>query len=186
VTAVVIDFETTDLLKDGVTDFLAQPGICQVGAMRIRSTMDGLYCDDEFQSLVNPEIAKWADGAMKVHGLTPEKIVSAPTFFELFPKLAEFVLGCDTWVGYNNPFDVDVLKFQLQRYGFDTSFPWPPKQVDVMTIASKRLNGMGKRGQKRWKLVDAYQEVFGVGFEGAHDAMNDVRATGKLYVKWCG
>lgn len=194
-TIVIIDTETTGLVKDGVTDFLAQPGICQIALKRIPSPgankayhKHGIVtagCDfDEFISLVNPEMTKWEEGAMKVHGLTPEKVKDAPTFFELAPKIAEFFVGATTWAGYNTPFDKKVMWFQLLRYGFEMSFPWPPHEIDVMQMASKRLNLQGKKGQKYPKLVDAYAETFGKNYENAHDALADIRATWALLEKW--
>ncbi len=184
---IVIDTETTGLTKES-TDFLAQPGICQIALKRIRyDNTQTAYLgrdNDEFVSLVNPEMSRWEEGAMKVHGLTPEKVKDAPTFFELFPKIAAFCVGATQWAGYNTKFDKDVLWYQLQRYGFERSFPWPPGEIDVMELASKRLNGQGKRGQKRWKLVDAYREVFKKDFDGAHDALGDVRATAALLKEW--
>jgi DNA polymerase-3 subunit epsilon len=186
VTVLVIDFETTGIVKDGNSDFLAQPGIVQIGAVLIGQApgRDTLEMLTEFNTLINPEIAQWEPGAMKVHGLTPEKVASKPTFFEIFPKLAEFAKGCDAWVGYNNKFDKDVLWYQLLRYGFERHFPWPPHDIDIMKIASAKLNIQGKRGQKWPKLVDAYRETFGRDYSGAHDAMADVRATGELYIEW--
>lgn len=187
---IVIDFETTGLVKEGVSDFLAQPGICQIGLVEYNrcglsgDEMEWREIGEPINMLVNPEMAKWEEGAMKVHGITPEQVANAPTFYELFPKLAKRFVGATSWAGYNTKFDKDVLWFQLLRYGFERSFPWPPGDIDVMALASKRLNGQGKKGQKRWKLVDAYREVFGRDFEGAHDALSDVRATGELLLKW--
>ncbi len=180
---IVIDTETTGLVKDGVNDFLAQPGICQIAMVRLVDGK-GYAVENEFVSFVNPEIAKWEDGAMKVHGLSPDKVADAPTFFELFPKIAAFFVGATSWAGYNTKFDKNVLWFQLMRYGFERSFPWPPGEIDVMELASRRLNGQGKRGQKRWKLVDAYREVFNGDYPGAHDALGDVRATASLLKEW--
>ena len=190
----VIDFETTGLVKEGVTDFLAQPGICQIGAVILdrgigpnvggSHTVGEWNFDGQLESFINPEIAQWEAGAIKVHGLSPEKVRDEPTFFEFFPKLAAFAKGCSHWAGYNTKFDRDVLWFQLLRYGFERNFPWPPGEIDVMQLAARRLNIQGKRGQKWPKLVDAYTEVFGKSYEGAHDALADVRATGELLAKW--
>src|ERR1700743_3159674 len=119
-----IDLETTGLTQPS-NDFIVQPGIVQIGAVR----SDG----KEFSSYVNPELARdWEAGAIKTHGITPEQVANAPTFFAIFPAFAAFVLGCDTWGGYNTKFDKDVLWYQLQRYGFERSFPWPINDLDVM------------------------------------------------------
>lgn len=175
----VIDFETTDLVKDGGT-WDVQPGIVQIGA----AIIDGERVTRTFQALINPEKTVWSAKAMEVNGLNPDLVKDAPTFYEIFPEFANFVNGSMAWVGYNTKFDRDVLFYQLQRYGFERRFPWPVTEIDVMATAGERLGGAGKQGNKRWKLVDAYREVFGKDYDGAHDAMNDVLATAELAIHW--
>lgn len=185
------DFETTGLIKDGVTDFLVQPGIVQIGAVVLAdvdgdggSGKDGFdpYEEvDHLNLLVNPEIpeSRWEAGAIKTHGITPEKVANAPTFFAAFDQLAEMAEGCDTWSGYNTKFDKDVLWHQLLRYGFERAFPWPRKDLDVMKLAGERMALEGKRGMKRPKLVEIYEHLFKESFE-AHDALEDIRATARV------
>tara|TARA_R110000868_G_scaffold157974_1_gene385616 strand:- start:109 stop:651 length:543 start_codon:yes stop_codon:yes gene_type:complete len=176
---IVVDFETTGLPRGG-NDYMVQPGIVQIGAVKIDDTGIG----DVFQSLVNPEKTDWSERAIEIHGITPERVAREPTFFEVFKGFAEFCRGSETWIGYNNKFDRDILHWQLQRYGFERNFPWPLKEVDVMQIARRKLAGAGKRGNKQWKLIDAYKEVFGKSFEGAHDALGDCKATAELFIEW--
>ena len=170
------DFETTDLVREGVTDFLAQPGIVQVGIVVLDDKLKEI---DSFQSLVNPEKNNWSEGAMKVHGITPDKVADAPTFFAIFDKLADLAHGCDTWSGYNTKFDKDVLWFQLLRYGFERSFPWPRGDLDVMRLAKDKMQMQGKRGMKNPKLVEIYEHLFNESFD-AHDALEDIRATARV------
>lgn len=188
---IVLDTETTGLVKQGVSDFLAQPGICEIGIVKLAEKTgwagddgNGYEVTATLHSFINPEIAKWEEGAMKTHGITPEKVADAPTLFEFFPKLAQFMVGADTFVGYNTKFDQDVLWYQLQRYGFERRFPWPPAEIDVMKIASKVMNLQGKKGQKYPKLTEAYREAFGKDYEGAHGALSDAQATADLLIKW--
>lgn len=180
------DFETTGLVKDGVTDFLAQPGIVQVGAIVLKEkAFKGSLVKNElvevasFKSLVNPEQGRWEEGAMKTHGITPDMVENSPTFFAIFDELASLAHGCDTWSGYNTKFDKDVLWFQLLRYGFERSFPWPRKDLDVMKLAQERMAMEGKRGMKRPKLIEIYEHLFSETFD-AHDALEDIRATARV------
>lgn len=170
------DFETTGLVKEGVTDFLAQPGIVQIGAIVVDPKFKEVA---SFVTLVNPERAKWEEGAMKVHGITPEQVEQAPTFFAVFDEFARLAQGCDTWGGYHTKFDKDVLWHQLLRYGFERSFPWPRNDLDVMKLAQDRMVMEGKRGMKRPKLVEIYEHLFHETFE-AHDALEDIRATARV------
>lgn len=168
------DFETTDLVHDGISDYLAQPGIVQIGAVVVDPKWKIIKRMD---TLINPEQSKWSEQAIKTHGITPEMVADAPTFFAIFDEFAQLAEGCDTWGGYNTKFDKDVLWFQLQRYGFERSFPWPRKDLDVMKGASERMAMEGKRGTKRPKLVEVYEYLFaGESFE-AHNALGDIEAT---------
>ncbi len=181
---IVIDFETTGLVKP-TSDWAAQPGIVQIGAQKIeRSISDGKFVKtDTFNRLVNPEMAI-PDETVKIHGITSERVAKEPTFFGVFPEFAEFCRGSVIWTGYNTRYDRDVLFYQLQRYGFERNFPWPPGEVDVMKLATDNLSVQGKQGAKRMKLVDAYKTVFGKDYTGAHDAMADVSATADLFIHW--
>jgi DNA polymerase-3 subunit alpha len=173
----VIDTETTGLLRSH-KDFIGQPGICQIGALKLADDDTVL---SSLNVLVNPEGVKWEEGAMKTHGITPEHVKDAPTFFEIAPLLAGFVMGCDTWIGFNTPFDKDVLYWQLMRYGFEKNFPWPVHDIDVMVLAGRHMEMEGKRGLKMPKLQEAYEFLFGKRFDGAHDALADVQATADIW-----
>lgn len=180
------DFETTGLVKEGVTDFLVQPGIVQIGAVVLCDhNGDQDYAPYEevehLNVLINPEIPdqRWEAGAIKVHGITPDKVQEAPTFFAIFDQFAEMAEGCDTWSGYNTKFDQDVLWHQLLRYGFERRFPWPRKDLDVMRLAKDHMAMEGKRGNKNPKLVEIYEHLFHETFD-AHDALEDIRATARV------
>lgn len=183
-----IDTETTGLTKPG-SDFIVQPGICQIGAVRLErfpvvdpqpGAPEYKWLETaEFDALINPE-TKFEEQAIKAHGITADRVENAPTFFALFPKFAEFVLGCDTWAGYNIFFDKKVLAFQLERYGFDRNFPWPPKDIDVMKLAKDHMEMQGKRGTKAPTLSEIYEFLFGESFK-AHDALADIKATVRVW-----
>jgi DNA polymerase III epsilon subunit-like protein len=186
-----LDTETTGLVKP-TRDFLAQPGICQIGIVCFDfdpayKTQEGKemqrnYVD--FMSYVNPEIAKWEDGAIKTHGITPEMVKDAPTFFEVFEDIARLAKGCDVWGGYNTKFDKDVLAYQLERYGFSRHFPWPRHEVDVMRLVKEKCGEQGKRGEKNIKLVEAYERFIGKPMSSAaHDALADIKATVEIFME---
>lgn len=168
------DTETTGLLKDGNPDFLAQPGICQIAVLILDQDFKEI---DFFNTKVNPERGGWEDGAIKTHGITPEMVENSPTFFALFPDLARLATGATHWVGYNNHFDKRVLWHQLMRYGFEMNFPWPQQDIDVMKLAASHMAMQGKRGNKNPKLSEIYEFLFPMKTYGAHDALEDCRAT---------
>jgi DNA polymerase III epsilon subunit-like protein len=173
------DTETTGLLKNH-RDWFGQPGICQIGAVKLD---DDLKEIGSFNLLVNPEIGKWEPEAIATHGITPDAVKDAPTFFEAGAAFAEFALGCHTWGGFHCKFDKDVLWWQLLRYGLEKNFPWPIREVDVMKRASKIMEVQGKRGTKFPTLGEAYKYCFNRDFDNAHDAVADIRATAEIW-RW--
>jgi DNA polymerase III epsilon subunit-like protein len=183
----LLDTETTGLLKPG-NDWMVQPGIVQIGAIKIVDLKDNFYEDGfpgqeigHLNSLINPEVPfAWDEKAIETHGITPELVKNSPTLFEFFDHLAELACGCDTWAGYNTHFDKEVLRFQLERYGFATSFPWPRHEIDVMKLAERHMAMQGKRGTKSPKLEEIYNFLFPTKTFQAHDALADIRATAEV------
>lgn len=178
------DFETTGLLKPG--DWLLQPGIVQVGALRLYSRCEEekyaeyLEEKDAIDTFINPEVPfEWEKKAIETHGITPEMVKDAPTLFAFFDRFAEMATGCDTWAGYNSQFDKKVLKHQLERYGLEMNFPWPRQEIDVMELAKNHMAMQGKRGTKPPKLEEIYSALFNETFK-AHDALADIRATARV------
>jgi DNA polymerase III epsilon subunit-like protein len=179
----IIDFETTGLIKEGSQDFLAQPGITQIGLVTLGEDLSEIGAIDQ---IINPDIASgaWSEEAIKVTGIGPEQVKDAPSFLGFFDKFADAVRGGLYWGGYNTKFDRDVLWFQLLRYGLEKNFPWPPREFDMMKLVSNKLGYVPGKRHNRWKLTDAYEHVFKKSFDDAHSGIADVRAVADLMREW--
>ncbi len=169
---IVVDFETTGLLS-GNPNPEAQPGIVQIGLIELG---EGWGLIEEHQWLVNPEKPIEPE-AMKAHGISDDRVRDKPPLSALLPDLAPIFRRHDTWVGFNNPFDRNVLNWQLLRYNWGQKFPWPSRDLDIMRIGTEIANMAGKQGNKPPKLIELHTVLFGVGFTSAHDALADCRAT---------
>jgi DNA polymerase III epsilon subunit-like protein len=169
---VIIDTETTGLIDQKSKDFMKQPGITQLGAIKLDSKLKEI---GRFSTLVNPELAEgaWSKEAISVTGIGPKEVKDAPSYLGTFAPFAKFISGSLFWTGYNTGFDQDVIHYQNMRYGMERNFPWPLHCIDAMRLVSDHLNGKGKRGVKRWKLGDAYAEIMGEELKDAHDAVAD-------------
>jgi DNA polymerase-3 subunit epsilon len=179
---ILVDVETTGLLAPDTQDPERQPGIVQVAALKLeRRELAGPFTEvDCYYSLINPEkpVALWDADAIKVHGITPEMLgADAQSLPAAYPDLCEFFHCSDTWIGFNNEFDRQVLWYQLLRYGKASRFPWPWKDIDVMKVAKPILNIAGKRDVKPPNLMECHTQLTGDGFASAHDALADCRAT---------
>lgn len=170
---IVVDLETTGLLKSDNNDPAKQPGIVQIGLVIIGDNLDVTRSKTW---LVNPEMPIEED-ATKVHGITNADVFRASTLPALHPELCEWFLGHLQWVGFNNDFDRKVLYYALARYGLEARFPWPPHDLDIMRIAKPILNMAGKRDIKPPTLTECHTLLFGEPFKGAHDALKDCLAT---------
>src|SRR6266542_2293829 len=100
-----LDFETTGIHPQ--VDRIVQMGVCKVYP-------NGEY--KEWESLINPTIPI-PEEAIETHGITNEMVREAPTFRELYPKIAKAMEGCDL-CGYNVAnYDVRILIAEFARHG---------------------------------------------------------------------
>lgn len=178
-----LDLETTGFLNNQSLDPARQPGIVQVGAVRLDpKTLKEI---DHFDTLVDPEIAIWMDDAIATHGIKPEDVRGQPSFFSVGLALARYAVGCTHFFGYNHKkFDIPAISWQLKRYGLEFNFPWPPEHIDVMELACSTMRVGSKRGGMKYvKLVEAYQHFTGKSLTDAHDALADIRATADVLRK---
>lgn len=123
-----------------------------------------------FHRIIKPDGYKVE--ATEIHGITHEYAEMHGTpFQEVFREFIEFIGPVDTLVAHNSKFDENVLLSETLRRGLTL-----PSLQFVCT------NQMHKEKMfSPIKLIDLYTNTFGEGFDGAHDALNDARACGKVY-----
>lgn len=158
------DFETTGLLKPSAAPLEKQPHIVQFGVILFDSQWREIswHCE-----LVKPTV-KIPEEAINVHHITDEMVETAFPFAAHVDALLDMQKG-RIWVGHNTPFDQGVLYHEARRVK-RKFIPGP--SLDLMTYCEAKWG-------KRRKLTDIHQDLFGCPFEGAHDALNDLRATVK-------
>ncbi|MFJ2632207.1 TerD family protein [Streptomyces sp. NPDC087422] len=116
----------------------------------------------EFSTLFNPGCDP---GPVHIHGLTPARLVGAPTFEEIAPQV-EALLGGGVMVAHNAQFDYDFLAHEFAR-----ARSFAPVSSRLCTLALNRLIGPATPDLKLGTLAAYY----GVRQERAHDARDDVR-----------
>lgn len=116
-----------------------------------------------WSTLVNPEIKILNSG---VHGITNAHVEAMPTFKMFAPALAPKILDVDI-AGHDVTFDIGFIKAEMARAG--VSWPWVGHIIDTLQIC---------RIMNPHTLSNAYKRfVDPAGFENAHHASNDVKAT---------
>jgi DNA polymerase-3 subunit epsilon len=152
---VFFDLETTglDLGKDRA-----------VSIATLKIDLEGKTTEKKI--LINPEMPIPKE-ASDIHGITDEMVADAPTFRQISKSLFSHFENCDI-AGYNSDYyDVPLLMKEFSRCGIN--FPtWELNLVDVLKF-ERMLNSN--------KLEEVYYRYTGKALEGAHDALNDIRAT---------
>lgn len=120
----------------------------------------------EKEYLINPQYPI-KDEALKIHGITIDKVRNQPTFAEYADELHQFLEDADL-AGYNsNRFDIPMLTEEFGRVGKRFSMEGR-RLLDALQIFYK----MEPR-----TLKAAYKFYCGEQLTEAHDAMADTRAT---------
>ena len=152
---IVLDLETTGLDADA-------DRIVQIAITMHYPNREAI----EWATLVNPEIPVLNT---KNHNISDADLVGKPAFRELAPALVQRITEVDI-MGYNVQFDIKFMKAEMTRA--EVVWDWKGHIIDPLHIYRF------KRGHT---LSNAYKTyVDPKGFEGAHDAQNDVRATEKV------
>jgi DNA polymerase-3 subunit epsilon len=152
---VFFDIESTglDVLNDRIV---------QIATLKL--CLDGTK--EEKCYLINPQISIPKE-ASDIHGITDDIIKEEPYFKQLAKSLCEYFRDCDIG-GFNSDyFDIPILIKEFERCGI--VFPdWELNTIDVYKY-EKHLRPNN--------LKEVYKRYTGKELEGAHDALNDVRAT---------
>ena len=157
---VFLDIESTGL-------HVIRDRIIQIALVKFNP---GSQNEAALQMLINPGIPI-SEEAMSVHGITPKDLANKPTFREVAQQIYDFIGDADL-AGYNsNRFDIPMLMEEFHRAGFDFDIS-RRNLIDVQRIFYK----MEPR-----TLKAAVQFYCNEEFQEAHDAMEDVKATIKVF-----
>ena len=134
--------------------------------------------------------------ANMIHGISQEKAleVGIPmlTAFDAFTdacfsdRVGHLVInqGLPTLVAHNIGFDLPIVSAELMRLGcekFAKALNRQMKQQCTQAIGTNYCKLPGKYGYKWPRLSELHQILFNEDFDGAHDAMNDVKATARCF-----
>lgn len=181
-TYLVFDVETTGLI-DFKADLLAphQPRIIQLAAALVGEGGDAIA---EMNAFIKPDGWTVPEGAASVNGITTEKceavgipITSALAMFNAMKG------ACKTRVAHNLNFDKQMLAREAGACGMPhdsagiESFCTMQASRAICKLApTDKMMAAGIKSFKSPNLQEAYRHFFGRDFDGAHDAMADVRA----------
>lgn len=140
--------------------------------------------EDSGKVLCKPQ-APIPDDAAAIHGITNAMVADAEPFPAMLPEFVEALESVDALVTFNGTgYDQPIIERYLRRRLRNKV------HVDVMRLwwrlrAEPLRNEQGILARDfAGTLGGAYAWTFGVGLDGAHDAMIDVRATWDVVCTW--
>ncbi len=175
------DTETT-----GKADFRAepdaphQPHLVQLGALL---TDDGGNEVASINLIAKPEGFTIPVEASSIHGITTERAaadgIDRKHILRIFREFWEMAMVV---AAFNSDFDLLIMDGAIFRLCGRKAWGKAQEIVCVMKAMTPVCKLPGQYGDYKWpKLQEAYRHAFGTDFNGAHDAMADVRACAKLY-----
>ncbi len=188
----VFDTETTGFVAESQPPTsAAQPDLVQLGAILFDAADNRIRGELNVIAQLDPGV-RVPTGASSVHGITTE--ACAQYGIPLLIVMAAFnnlAKAADMFVCHNARFDTVVM--QRAYHKVNRPHPFADKPVMCTMEAATPIirvpptEKMLRAGRTHWKkpnLQEAYGHVTGgLSFDGAHDAMADVRATLEVW-KW--
>ncbi|MDO1559104.1 DNA polymerase III subunit epsilon [Brevundimonas sp. 2R-24] len=165
---IVLDTETTGL------DPRAGHRLIEIACIEVE---DLLPTGRVFHRYVNPQRIIEAD-AIRVHGITNERVAGEPLFSDICEELLDFLAG-DPIVAHNAAFDRGFINHELGLCG------WPElhedRWIDTLALAQKRFPGMANS-------LDALCRRFKVSLaeRTLHGALIDTRLLASVYLELRG
>jgi DNA polymerase-3 subunit epsilon len=128
-----------------------------------------------FHKYINPE-RDIPEEAMKIHGITNERVADEPVFARIVDEFLEFVAGAQLVI-HNAKFDCEFLDSELSRCGRDNLEHFCGKPID--TLADARLLRPGKKNN-----LNALCSEFGINNSGRtlHGALLDAELLAEVYL----
>lgn len=190
--ALIFDTET-----NGKCDFKlppshpSQPRIVQLAAQLID---EDWKIRGELNLIIRPDGWTIPEEVAKIHGITTAIAmrygVPIELALEAFFKLYAFESHEDEPVYVAHNLDFDSLLIASEKYRLGASGDGSQIRRYIQSSGFCTMKAMtpicrlpGSYGFKWPQLQEAHQHCFGSGFDGAHDAMADVRACGAVY-RW--
>ena len=161
-TYVVFDIETTG--------FIAGPDkITEIAAVKVK---DGKMID-EFSTFVNPE-RNIPKEVQELTHITLEMVKDAPKIEVALKQFLDFSKDC-VIVAHNAKFDTSFINYFAKQCGYEE----PKYVIDTLAISREMFEEY-----ENHKLGTIANNL-NVELENAHRAINDARATAKVFIKMC-
>ena len=123
-----------------------------------------------------------------IHGITDDICeIKGIDIKDILPKLLQDLKGIRLIIGHNVIFDLNILKSELCRIKDETLVNDCQKIISelnrIENFDTMRMASIIYKFYKWPKLTELHKFLIGSEFDGAHDAMNDVIAAQRCFLK---
>jgi len=157
---VCVDIEATGLKP-------SEDRIIEIAA--IKFTFDKVI--DTFDTLIDP-VVDIPKESQSIHNISTDMVKGKPKIQDVLPKVLKFI-GNHVIIGHGIKFDIDIIYSEAKRHQIVCDI-WQAKYIDTLRLA--RLYG-----ESPYNSLKELSRHFNIDFEGAHRALNDVRANIEVF-----
>ena len=127
---------------------------------------------DEFYSLVCPPTKLEEFHCVQTHGLHYNDVKDAPTFPNVWSKVDKMI-GDSPIVAHNSGFEKSCINACNEEFGTNNNY----KYIDTLKLSRQYIKHINN-----YKL-DSVCRKLGIKLKHHHNALDDARACGEIYVK---
>lgn len=135
----------------------------------IKFTFDKIL--DAFDTLIDPETAI-PQQSQSVHNISSDMVMGKPKIKDILPDVLKFI-GNHIIIGHGIKFDIDIISNEAKRNQIVCNIH-EAKYIDTLRLA--RLYG-----ESPYNSLKDLSKHFNIEFEGAHRALNDVKANIEIF-----
>ena len=177
------DTETTGIpvnYKAPASDYDNWPRLVQVAWLLADEEGSEIECA---QYLIKPQGFTIPDEVTQIHGITTAMALQEGVDLNtVLAAMTPMIEKASVLVAHNMEFDEKVLSAEFLRAGY-ANVVETKERICTMKAATAYCQLPGPCGYKWPNLQELHTKLFGEGFEGAHDALVDVRACWRCYVE---
>ncbi len=138
---------------------------------------------EEVSCIIKPEGFEIPGEATFIHGISTEQALEeGKDLTEVLNDFKAKINKADTIIAHNMPFDEKIVGAEFIRKNIEHNL-FVSERLCTMAEGTYYCKIPGKYGYKWPKLSELHIKLFGKDFEGAHDALADVKATSKCFFK---
>jgi DNA polymerase III subunit epsilon len=131
--------------------------------------------------IIKPVGFEIPEEASRIHGITTKIATSIGESLPMVLNVLHHqISACQVVIGHNIDFDCSIIGAEFIREGLPAIRPVKPRFC-TMKSSTDLCKIPGPRGYKWPKLIELHRHLFGVDFEGAHNALADIEATAKCF-----